>query len=115
MDTQKEFSLIICLFFFITEIHEFFFKKFLSNLQFFCINRHFCILFTQVGALGGRVVYDNVIHVISAILEEQGPAGLYRGLGASWIKLIPAAGISLMCYEACKQILIEEEESNKRH
>jgi len=69
----------------------------------------------QVGALGGRVVYDNVIHVISAILEEQGPAGLYRGLGASWIKLIPAAGISLMCYEACKQILIEEEESNKQY
>jgi solute carrier family 25 phosphate transporter 23/24/25/41 len=95
---------------------NFFIFVFLSNLQFFfCINRHFCILFTQVGALGGRVVYDNVIHVISAILEEQGPAGLYRGLGASWIKLIPAAGISLMCYEACKQILIEEEESNKQH
>jgi solute carrier family 25 phosphate transporter 23/24/25/41 len=94
VDTQSEISLIICPFFFITEIHEY---------------------FTQVGALGGRVVYDNVIHVISAILEEQGPAGLYRGLGASWIKLIPAAGISLMCYEACKQILIEEEESNKQH
>ncbi|KAH7440260.1 hypothetical protein KP509_04G098700 [Ceratopteris richardii] len=51
----------------------------------------------QVGALAGR--------------PQQGPAGLYRGLGASCIKLVPAAGISFMCYEACKRLLIEDDSS----
>lgn len=63
----------------------------------------------QVGALTGRVAYDNLFHAIATLLEQQGPAGLYRGLGASCFKLIPAAGISFMCYEACKRFLIEEE------
>ncbi|MCO5573021.1 hypothetical protein L7F22_026785 [Adiantum nelumboides] len=63
----------------------------------------------QVGALTGRVAYDNLFHALSSVLEQQGPTGLYRGLGASCIKLIPAAGISFMCYEACKRFLIEEE------
>lgn len=46
-------------------------------------------------------------------MKEQGPGGLYRGLGASCIKIIPAAGISFMCYEACKRVLIEEEQQEK--
>ncbi|KAH7423125.1 hypothetical protein KP509_12G040300 [Ceratopteris richardii] len=64
----------------------------------------------QVGALTGRPVYDNVFHALASLLEKHGPIGLYRGLGASCIKLIPAAGISFMCYEAFKKILIEENE-----
>eukprot|EP00250_Pteridium_aquilinum_P003198 c13517_g1_i1 orf=968-2278(-) len=63
----------------------------------------------QVGALSGRPAYDSLFHALTSILEQQGPAGLYRGLGASCIKLIPAAGISFMCYEACKRVLIEDE------
>lgn len=63
----------------------------------------------QVGALTGRIAYDNLFHALSSVLEKHGPGGLYRGLGASCIKLIPAAGISFMCYEACKRVLIEEE------
>ena len=42
-------------------------------------------------------------------MKEQGPGGLYRGLGASYLKSLPAAGISFMCYEACKRILVEEQ------
>jgi len=34
-----------------------------------------------------------------------GPAGLYRGLGASCLKLGPAAGVSFLCYEAAKSAL----------
>jgi hypothetical protein len=34
---------------------------------------------------------------------------LYRGLGPCWVKLIPAAGIS-MFYEACKKILVEDKD-----
>ncbi|CAM6127805.1 unnamed protein product [Calypogeia fissa] len=64
----------------------------------------------QLGAVSGRVVYRDLYHALTSILEQQGPAGLYRGLAASCFKLIPAAGISFMCYEAMKQILIDEEE-----
>ncbi|KAL6608297.1 hypothetical protein ACP70R_041360 [Stipagrostis hirtigluma subsp. patula] len=64
----------------------------------------------QVGAVGGRKVYNNMLHALLSILEDEGVGGLYRGLGPSCMKLVPAAGISFMCYEACKKILIEEED-----
>ncbi|XP_004501315.1 adenine nucleotide transporter BT1, chloroplastic/mitochondrial [Cicer arietinum] len=64
----------------------------------------------QVGALSGRQVYKNVVHALVSILEQEGIQGLYRGLGPSCMKLVPAAGISFMCYEACKKILIDDEE-----
>jgi len=64
----------------------------------------------QVGALSGRQVYKNVIHALACILEQEGIQGLYKGLGPSCMKLVPAAGISFMCYEACKRILVEDDE-----
>ncbi|KAJ4951397.1 hypothetical protein NE237_028229 [Protea cynaroides] len=64
----------------------------------------------QVGALSGRQVYKNLLHALSSILEQEGLGGLYKGLGPSCMKLVPAAGISFMCYEACKRILVEKEE-----
>lgn len=66
----------------------------------------------QVGAVGGRQVYKNMLHAIFSILEKEGVVGLYKGLGPSCLKLMPAAGISFMCFEACKKILVEEEEVN---
>ncbi|KAL8239754.1 hypothetical protein R6Q59_016321 [Mikania micrantha] len=63
----------------------------------------------QAGAINGRV-YDNMLHALLSILEKEGINGLYRGLGPSCMKLMPAAGISFMCYEACKKILVEKEE-----
>ncbi|KAG5585270.1 hypothetical protein H5410_045704 [Solanum commersonii] len=63
----------------------------------------------QVGAVSGRAVYKNVIHALVSILEQDGIHGLYKGLGPSCMKLVPAAEISCMCYEACKRILIEAE------
>ncbi|KZV47641.1 hypothetical protein F511_14427 [Dorcoceras hygrometricum] len=64
----------------------------------------------QVGAVSGRQVYRNVLHALASILEQDGIKGLYKGLGPSCLKLVPAAGISFMCYEACKKILVENEE-----
>ncbi|XP_057958204.1 adenine nucleotide transporter BT1, chloroplastic/mitochondrial-like [Malania oleifera] len=64
----------------------------------------------QVGAVSGRQVYKNVLHALSSILEQEGIQGLYKGLGPSCMKLVPAAGISFMCYEACKRILVENED-----
>ncbi|KAL0921155.1 hypothetical protein M5K25_008202 [Dendrobium thyrsiflorum] len=66
----------------------------------------------QVGAVGGRQVYKNMLHALLSILENEGVGGLYKGLGPSCLKLVPAAGISFMCFEACKKILIDEEEDN---
>lgn len=63
----------------------------------------------QAGAVNGRV-YDNMLHALLTILEKEGVRGLYRGLGPSCIKIVPAAGISFMCYEACKKILVEKED-----
>ncbi|KAH0450007.1 hypothetical protein IEQ34_020699 [Dendrobium chrysotoxum] len=64
----------------------------------------------QVGAVNGRQVYKNMLHAILSILEKEGIGGLYKGLGPSCMKLVPAAGISFMCYEACKKILIDKED-----
>ena len=64
----------------------------------------------QVGAVGGRQVYKNMLHALISILEKEGLGGLYKGLGPSCMKLVPAAGISFMCYEACKKILIDGED-----
>lgn len=47
----------------------------------------------QVGALSGRQIYKNVVHGLVSILEQEGIQGLYRGLGPSCMKLVPAAGI----------------------
>ncbi|CAI9264880.1 unnamed protein product [Lactuca saligna] len=63
----------------------------------------------QAGAINGRV-YDNMLHALLTIFEKEGIKGLYRGLGPSCVKIVPAAGISFMCYEACKKILVEKEE-----
>ncbi|XP_010432726.1 PREDICTED: adenine nucleotide transporter BT1, chloroplastic/mitochondrial-like [Camelina sativa] len=62
----------------------------------------------QVGAVSGRVVYKNMLHALLTILEREGILGWYKGLGPSCLKLVPAAGISFMCYEACKKILVEQ-------
>jgi solute carrier family 25 (mitochondrial phosphate transporter), member 23/24/25/41 len=67
----------------------------------------------QVGAVGGRQVYKNVFHALYCIMEMEGIGGLYKGLGPSCIKLMPAAGISFMCYEACKKILVEDDEGSE--
>lgn len=67
----------------------------------------------QAGAVGGRQVYKNMLHALLAILEKEGVGGLYRGLGPSCMKLVPAAGISFMCYEACKKILIDKEDDDQ--
>ncbi|CAK9147162.1 unnamed protein product [Ilex paraguariensis] len=63
----------------------------------------------QAGALNARH-YKNLILAVSSILEKEGVPGLYSGLGPNCLKLVPAAGISFMCYEACKNIHAKEED-----
>lgn len=63
------------------------------------------------GAISGRQ-YKSMLNALVSILQHEGIPGLYKGLGPSCMKLVPAAGISFMCYEACKRILIEKQEDN---
>ncbi|CAI5458751.1 unnamed protein product [Closterium sp. Yama58-4] len=64
----------------------------------------------QVGALKGRVVYKGTLDCIQRIVQEQGIQGLYRGLVPSCVKLMPAAGISFMCYEALKHVFVDDDD-----
>ncbi|CAI7799703.1 unnamed protein product [Closterium sp. NIES-54] len=66
----------------------------------------------QVGALKGRVVYKGTLDCIQRIVQEQGIQGLYRGLVPSCVKLMPAAGISFMCYEALKHVFVEDDKAS---
>lgn len=45
------------------------------------------------------------VGAIRDMVRVGGPAGLYRGLGASCLKLGPAAGVSFLCYELAKSAL----------
>ena len=63
----------------------------------------------QAGAFNGRQ-YKNMLHALLSILEVEGIPGLYRGLGPSCMKLVPAAGISFMCYEACKRTMTQKKD-----
>ncbi|CAI5949573.1 unnamed protein product [Closterium sp. NIES-64] len=63
----------------------------------------------QMGATGGRVAYTGMLQCMRSIVREQGVKGLYRGVVPSCAKMMPAAGISFMCYEVLKRVLIEDE------
>ncbi|KAG6553581.1 hypothetical protein Mapa_004495 [Marchantia paleacea] len=67
----------------------------------------------QVGAIQGRLVYSSTLDCLASVFREEGLTGLYRGLGPSCLKLVPAAGLSFMCYEALKTVLLEEEAKPK--
>ncbi|CAI5527214.1 unnamed protein product [Closterium sp. Naga37s-1] len=63
----------------------------------------------QMGSTGGRVAYTGMLQCMRSIVREQGVKGLYRGVVPSCAKMMPAAGISFMCYEVLKRVLIEDE------
>ncbi|CAI5476485.1 unnamed protein product [Closterium sp. Yama58-4] len=66
-----------------------------------------------MGATGGRVAYTGMLQCMRSIVREQGVKGLYRGVVPSCAKMMPAAGISFMCYEVLKRVLIEDEKAGR--
>lgn len=56
-------------------------------------------------SLTGALVKKSTIGVILDIYQHEGILALYRGLGTTWLKLIPAAGISFVCYETARLAL----------
>ncbi|XP_026404866.1 probable mitochondrial adenine nucleotide transporter BTL1 [Papaver somniferum] len=59
----------------------------------------------MVGALQGKCP-PNMAAAIAEVIQEQGFKGLYRGWGASCLKVMPSSGITWMFYEAWKDILL---------
>ncbi|KAJ4963225.1 hypothetical protein NE237_023164 [Protea cynaroides] len=61
----------------------------------------------MVGALQGKCP-PNMAAALSEVIQEEGLKGLYRGWGASCLKVMPSSGITWMFYEAWKDILLVE-------
>ncbi|KAF9612428.1 hypothetical protein IFM89_000176, partial [Coptis chinensis] len=61
----------------------------------------------MVGALQGKCP-ANMAAALSEVIREEGLRGLYRGWGASCLKVMPSSGITWMFYEAWKDILVIE-------
>ncbi|GAB4849931.1 hypothetical protein Ancab_029231 [Ancistrocladus abbreviatus] len=61
----------------------------------------------MVGALQGKCP-PNMAAALAEVIREEGIMGLYRGWGASCLKVMPNSGITWMFYEAWKDILLVE-------
>lgn len=61
----------------------------------------------MVGALQGKCP-PHMAAALSEVIREEGLMGLYRGWGASCLKVMPSSGITWMFYEAWKDILLVE-------
>jgi hypothetical protein len=59
----------------------------------------------MVGALQGECP-PHMAAALSEVIREGGLRGLYRGWGASCLKVMPSSGITWMFYEAWKDILV---------
>lgn len=59
----------------------------------------------MVGALQGKCP-PTMAAALSEVIREEGLMGLYRGWGASCLKVMPSSGITWMFYEAWKDILV---------
>ncbi|XP_023762011.1 probable mitochondrial adenine nucleotide transporter BTL1 isoform X1 [Lactuca sativa] len=59
----------------------------------------------MVGALQGKCP-PHMAAALSEVVREEGFIGLYRGWGASCLKVMPSSGITWMFYEAWKDVLL---------
>ncbi|RWR84237.1 putative mitochondrial adenine nucleotide transporter BTL1 [Cinnamomum micranthum f. kanehirae] len=59
----------------------------------------------MVGSLQGNCP-PHMAAALAEVIQEQGLRGLYRGWGASCLKVMPSSGITWMFYEAWKDILL---------
>ncbi|XP_058113524.1 probable mitochondrial adenine nucleotide transporter BTL1 isoform X2 [Magnolia sinica] len=59
----------------------------------------------MVGSLQGKCP-ANISAALSEVIQQEGLLGLYRGWGASCLKVMPSSGITWMFYEAWKDVLL---------
>eukprot|EP00249_Psilotum_nudum_P022564 c28566_g1_i2 orf=1117-2625(+) len=56
----------------------------------------------QLCTIGANRVPKTTLGIIKEICRHEGFSALYKGIGIAWLKLVPAAGISFVCYEAAR-------------
>ncbi|KAG6470951.1 probable mitochondrial adenine nucleotide transporter BTL1 isoform X1 [Zingiber officinale] len=61
----------------------------------------------MVGAMQGKCP-PHMLAALSEVVGREGLTGLYRGWGASCLKVMPSSGITWMFYEAWKEILLAD-------
>ncbi|XP_074268055.1 putative mitochondrial adenine nucleotide transporter BTL1 [Silene latifolia] len=61
----------------------------------------------MVGALQGKCP-PNMAAALAEVIREEGIMGIYRGWGASCLKVMPNSGITWMFYEAWKDVLLAD-------
>ncbi|XP_077216247.1 putative mitochondrial adenine nucleotide transporter BTL1 isoform X2 [Tasmannia lanceolata] len=61
----------------------------------------------MVGSLQGKCP-SHMVAALSEVIQDEGLRGLYRGWGASCLKVMPSSGITWMFYEAWKDVLLVE-------
>lgn len=59
----------------------------------------------MVGSLQGKCP-TSMAGALAEIVREEGLMGLYRGWGASCLKVMPTSVITWMFYEAWKEVLL---------
>jgi solute carrier family 25 phosphate transporter 23/24/25/41 len=60
---------------------------------------------TKLQAQTTREKPIGMVNLVKMILKEEGPIGLYRGLGPNFMKVIPAVSIGYVVYERLKSFL----------
>ncbi|KAK8967608.1 hypothetical protein KSP40_PGU011613 [Platanthera guangdongensis] len=59
----------------------------------------------MIGKMQGKCP-ANMVACLAEVIREEGLLGLYRGWGASCLKVMPSSGITWMFYEAWKDVLL---------
>jgi solute carrier family 25 folate transporter 32 len=54
---------------------------------------------------GKIAIYDGVAHCVRSIVAEEGVRGLYRGLGTTLLRVVPAAAVTFVTIELVRSVL----------
>lgn len=55
---------------------------------------------------GSSLAQRNTAQVLLAIVKEEGPRALYKGLSLNILKIVPSICVSYVTYEQCKRALL---------
>eukprot|EP00003_Mantamonas_plastica_P032367 TRINITY_DN876_c2_g1_i1.p1 TRINITY_DN876_c2_g1~~TRINITY_DN876_c2_g1_i1.p1 ORF type:complete len:171 (+),score=45.10 TRINITY_DN876_c2_g1_i1:154-666(+) len=59
----------------------------------------------MVGMPGTTTQYNSILHCAQSVVAEEGVKGLYRGMVACYLKVVPGMAVSFMTYEFMKGVL----------
>lgn len=58
---------------------------------------------TRLAAQTGGPIYQGISHAFATIVHTDGPAGLYRGLAATLLQVVPSLALNFAIYESSRQ------------